>query len=125
MVAASIEAPDRIKEVCRPGKTTRDIAKAGSVPLVEAGYRPLILAHGWSMTLEAFHVYPYVTAVTAAEEWTTREPTIELKANMTLQIEIHTSDEEGRREVAVGNAAVVTNTGARLLQKYPTELIVV
>ena len=107
---------EQIVEAMKPGNTLKDIQKAGAT-IVEAGYRAAApLVHGIGITQDLPFAWP---------DFTIPSPDFELQPNMMLVPEVNPQTPDGRFGVFLGDTYVITQDGARRLNKYPLEITVV
>ncbi len=118
LFAVARETHDRVAAALRPGGTDRDVV-AAMAPLREAGFgihAPVI--HGWAQGItEPFAGLP------EQQGWPVTPVTFQ--AGMTVMIEPNPVSPDQRHGIFLGNLHVITETGARNLQRFPTEFVVV
>jgi len=103
-----------IVEAIKPGNTVKDIQKAGSV-MVKAGYQPAApLVHGVTVGQDMPFVWPSFAI----------PPDLTFESNMVLVPEVNPQTPNGRFGVFLGDTYVITEDGARSLNKYPLEMTV-
>ncbi len=114
----ALETHNRVAAALRPGRTERDIVEA-LAPLRQEGFEvhaPVI--HGWAQGIgEPFAGLP------DKQGWPVTPVTF--RAGMAVMIEPNPVSADQRHGIFLGNLHLVTDTGARNLQKFPTEFMVV
>lgn len=115
MVDTCIEAYWRIVDVLGPGCKANDIRAAGEV-IKERGYTVVApLVHGVFNPIDAG---PFVGTSHRPDKDVALEP------NMACCVEIHPCSAEVKAGVFLGDTFVITDTGARSVNKQPVELTV-
>lgn len=110
-----LEAYQGVTEALKPGCTAADIRKAGQV-IWDRGYTIVApLVHGVFNPLDAG---PFVG--------TSHRPDkdVILAPNMALCVEIHPCSEDRKKGVFLGDTFVITDNGARSVNKLPAQLYV-
>lgn len=111
-------AYQRIQEALVPGATEQDVLTAASV-ISDAGMKihaPTV--HGWSVGIHE----PYA-GIPGSEAWPVKPVTFQ--EGMTVMIEPNPIAEDEESGVFFGGVHVIEADGARCLQKYPEEFVVV
>lgn len=108
----ALETHDRVARALRPGNTDRDVVEA-MAPIRAAGFAvhaPVI--HGWAQQFgEPFAGLP------DGEGWPITP--VVFRAGMTVMIEPNPVSPDQTHGIFLGNLHVITESGARNLQKYP------
>lgn len=108
-------AYDQVTKALRPGCTAKDLRAAGQV-VIDRGYQVVApLVHGVFNPLDAG---PFVGTSHRPDKDVTLEP------NMACCVEIHPCDAEVRKGVFMGDTFVITEDGARSVNRLPARLTV-
>lgn len=111
-------AYERIQAALVPGATEQDVLEAASV-ITDAGmviHAPTV--HGWSVGIHE----PFA-GVPGSEAWPVKPVTF--REGMTVMIEPNPISADGESGVFFGGVHVIEADGARCLQQYPEEFVVV
>jgi Xaa-Pro aminopeptidase len=107
---------EQIVEALKPGNTLKEIQKTGST-MAKAGYQAAApLVHGVGITQDIPFVFPGFAIPT---------DDFKLQPNMMLVPEVNPQTPDGRFGVFLGDTYVITQDGARRLNKYPLELTII
>jgi len=106
-----------IQAELRPGRSGRDVQRAGQ-QIADAGYTSLgPLVHGWGLSMAP----PYI-GLEGSEAWDSAdEPFVE---NQTLMIQPNVSTLDKTGGLVIGNVQRVTPSGGESYQHHPMELVV-
>ncbi len=105
-----------IVEAMKPGNTLKDIQKTGAT-MIKAGYQPAApLVHGLGITQDIPFAWP---------DFAIPSSDFKLQSNMVLVPEVNPQTPDGCFGVFLGDTYVITQDGARRLNKYPLELTTV
>lgn len=115
MFEVCLEAYHRVVAELKPGCTAADLRRAGQI-IWDRGYQVVApLVHGVFNPIDAG---PFVGTSHRPDKDVPLEP------NMALCVEIHPCNEDVTKGVFLGDTFVITETGARSVNKVPPELIV-